>query len=65
MEAIKDDMFYVNFCYTRVLPLYQRRLIEAIQMAEESDGTPVTAPEVLGEVKDKINGFMDIIDRKS
>lgn len=63
MDAIKNDMLYVNFCFTVVLEQYQKLLIENIQLSQESEPQPVTDKGTIEAVKDKIEGFLDNIKR--
>lgn len=67
MEALKADMFYVNYCYTRVLYQYQIEFMNNVKMADEGkeSATPVTDPEEIDKFKDKIEGFLDSIKRDS
>ena len=63
MEAIKNDMFYVNCCYTVVLELFQKLYIQNLQLVQNSESQPVTDEAAIESVTDKIEGFLDNIKR--
>lgn len=63
MEAIKNDMFYVNCCYTVVLELFQKLYIQNLQLVQNSESQPVTDEATIESVKDKVEGFLDNIKR--
>ena len=65
MEAIIDDMKYVNICYVKVLSLFEDLFNRNLEMAKGAKPVPVTEPDHIEEVKDKVEGFLNNIRRDS
>lgn len=65
MEAIIDDMKYVNLCYTPVLEKYEELLNANLELSKGAIPEPVTDPDQQKKVKDTIESFLDNIKRET
>lgn len=63
MEAIINDMKYVNLCYPSVLSKYEELLDQNLEISKGAIPEPLTNPEKRQEVKDTIEKFLDNIKR--
>lgn len=61
MEAIKNDMLYVNLCFPKVIYMYQMAFLEFVNATSDTTNNPPVHPE--DKYKDKIEGFLDNIKR--